>query len=214
MKASFEQLPPGWAYAAIPKEGQTVYYAIVDRRDKENPVFYLNEQMMVTSLKCMGLLIKIFPYGFGFVTLHLIRAPLALFYHQSLSAFGKEVWEVVRAPFYCIALEFAALYGIFKPLEGRALFASLEKSLHDGKNRKDRVEYNKSALDSTDAWDALLLKENQKTLFIAFCFQAYNKPYQSTILEEADLEKLRAASLQDGTRQSESFCDRLQSNKA
>ena len=40
---------------------------------------------------------------------------------------GKDLLKIVTTPILLVALELAAIYGIFNPLDGRKLYASLEK---------------------------------------------------------------------------------------
>jgi hypothetical protein len=168
-----EVLPDGWANASVSLQGKEPRYEIINL---ETHTRYHQEPLSVIAIKCFGLFLVVLPMYFLFYTaLHLARLPVVTIVNGSPTAFFKQIWHLVQLPFYFIALEFSALWGIFRPLEGRALFATVEKRLHGGKdthsaiNRKDEIRW----LEQT--WRALSRKENPETFYLAYCMQPYRK---------------------------------------
>ncbi len=142
---------------------------IIDLKSEKR---YGQEPLLTIAIKALALFLIVLPvYTAVYVTLHLFRLPCTLV-HLSATVTLKQIWTLVRTPFYFVALEFGALYACFKPLEGRVLFGKLESALHDGKSRRQSVQYQKE--DSpvgTLVWDFLFSKEHEKTIFAAFCMQ-------------------------------------------
>lgn len=96
--------------------------------------------------------------------------------------FMRTIWTVVKTPFYCLALEFAALYGlVWSPYQGMALFGAVEQSLHEGKGqglhlfngwiRGKRSEENFRELHRKIV-EFFYNPDHQITLFLAVPFQA------------------------------------------
>lgn len=48
-----------------------------------------------------------------------------------ISKSGDDILRIVATPFAYIALELSAIYGIFRPLDGRKLYASLERAMYE-----------------------------------------------------------------------------------
>lgn len=136
---------------------------------------YLQEPQWLISVKCAALALMILPvYSFVYNALHLIRLPIATLLHLSPTILCKEIWTLVRFPLYVVGLELAAIYGIFSPLNGRAMFGRIESALHAGKTRYDAENccdpnYEKPFLELS--WQFLSEKDHAKTFFIAYCMQ-------------------------------------------
>ena len=171
-----EVLPNGWANVRVAfshKDGR------VERRIEIMELFsgvrYLQEPMAMVAFKCLGLFLAVLPAYFIVYTLvHLIRLPLATLVNLSPTTFFKQIWKIARIPFYFIALEYAALYGAFNPMEGRALFGKYESDLHDGKTRREAEQYKKESEAST-VWDAIASIDNKTSFFIGYCMQPIGK---------------------------------------
>ena len=178
---SLEKLPAGWANAevAFTRSNGTLdkRTEILDfRADEKNPTRYLHEPMVMIAFKCFELALVGFPLYFAvYSMIHLIRLPIVTFVSLSPQAFFKQLWTLVRIPFYAIACEFAAIYGIFRPLEGRALVGYYEGELHE-KTRRDSYQYGKdNRSSSTVCWETFSLENDPHTFFAAFCMQPIGK---------------------------------------
>lgn len=172
-----EALPYGWQTAEVTfahTDGKVEKrYEIIDRRFKTpEGKRYPQEPMAMVAFKCFNLFLVGLPlYFLAYTAVHLIRLPIVTLLNCSPTAFVKQIWTLVRIPFYFIALEFAALYGVFKPLEGRASFAQLESQLHGGKSRRDSVQYKDELPFLNLCWKSLSLKDDPRTFFAGFCMQ-------------------------------------------
>lgn len=104
---------------------------------------YLNESKGVVAFKC-------FLLALGTPLVHIIASLVSTVYlitkvvtfshfriHKKeepyaflarLGNAGKDVLKIVATPISLIGLELAALYGIFKPYDGRKLYASIERA--------------------------------------------------------------------------------------
>jgi len=134
------------------------------------------------ALKCFGLFLFVLPaYMLVYTLIHCIRLPLVPLINLSPTALLRQVWKIARIPLYFMALEFAALYGSLKPLEGRALFAKFESDLHDGKTRREAEQYQKKSAPDL-YWNALTAVENKTSLFVGFCMQPMGKTTDEHIL--------------------------------
>jgi hypothetical protein len=113
-----EKMPDGWANAEDTDRRTGVSrYVILDLKTQ---ICYLQEPLRMVAFKCLGLFLLLLPvYMLGYTAFHLIRLPFVTLANGSLKAFAKQIWAIVRIPFYSLLLEGAALYGVFKPLEGR-----------------------------------------------------------------------------------------------
>lgn len=99
---------------------------------------YWNESKRVVGFKCalltlgtpivhatVGLALKIF----NVITLSALRSGEGSL-KERFMAFGKDVARLALLPLGIIALEMAALYGVFSPYNGRKLYASLERAFY------------------------------------------------------------------------------------
>lgn len=170
-----EALPSGWANVNVDfrhTDGKiTRRIEILDTRTQNR---YLQEPMAMVAFKCFGLFVLVLPFYFTFYTAyHLIRLPIVTLLNLSPIAFLNQIWKISRIPIYFFALELAALYGIFYPLEGRAKFGDLESQLHDGKTRREAEQYQKRQIPPLQlGWEALSAVENRTSLFVGFCLQS------------------------------------------
>ena len=104
-----------------------------------------------------------------------VRAATVSIAHLSPTAFLKQIWAAARVPFYLICLEFAALYGAFSPLAGRALFAKVESRFHDGKGLHESVQYQKKIDILETCKNSLIDLDYPLAFFAAYCMQPFGK---------------------------------------
>jgi hypothetical protein len=171
-----------WVLRTIHREGMSR----LEMTNQQTLLRYPDESLAHIALKCYGLAQAVLAlYMIVYTLIHLIRLPLIPILHRSLSPLSTESWNVVRIPFYWIALQCAAMYGMFSPLEGRALFAHYEKELHGGKGREHAVN-RRGNFDAFGAFlDAITELEPKKVMFAAGCFQPFGALNDPLIREES-----------------------------
>jgi len=158
-----EDLGAGWAYETMVRGAEEKVVIV----DLATHLRYVSEPMFVIAVKCALLFSVGLPiYFLCYTVFHLIRLPVVTLANFSLKAFAKQLWKIVRIPFYFIALELASFYGVFKPLEGRALFAGLENWLHDQKGRSAQIKDKEPSCSRH-----LMVEDDSTTVFIGFCMQ-------------------------------------------
>ncbi len=179
-KYPLEVLPKGWTNAEVTYLSQGKENTRIEILDMKGNRYW-QEPMFVIAIKCFLLFFVGLPgYFLVYTAVHLIRLPIVTLWNGSPTALFKQIWAIVRIPFYLIGLECAALYGIFKPLDGRALFGEIESSLHDGKTVRDAAQHEKNAppvlkMCLKMCWDTLSKKVDPYAFFIGFCMQPYGK---------------------------------------
>lgn len=127
--------------------------------DKSTNRCYLNQSLNNIRLKCCALTFGtpiVHSLAFVFKTLRLVSGYYFWskkekgFFDFSTRKFVKSNWQtrddfeerlgqsvkefssIISIPFSIIGLQFSAIYGIFKPYDGRKLYASIEKAVYDG----------------------------------------------------------------------------------
>ncbi|MES2274019.1 MAG: hypothetical protein V4487_07490 [Chlamydiota bacterium] len=200
-----ERLPKGWVTARVHfrhRDGRADSYIEIVHLKNNNR--FLHEPMLLTSLKCAGLIFLSAVYFGAYEIFHLVRTPLTAinvigtsFANLVCSPNWKNVkqllvdvawtapkcifigiWTLVRAPFYCIGMMFSALFGIFKPLEGRELLGEVEAAWHQKTIREDLMHLE----DDNWIWPAFADKDFRYTSFIAVCMQPHGKTTDPHIL--------------------------------
>lgn len=201
-----ETLPEGWKTAEVGffhRNGKKeTRIEIID----PNGMRYVHEEMGVTAIKCFMLLIGT-PIFLGLnIFWHALRTPIATLAAPLVSLvklirnptwiqtkefvkdllwniplfFIKGMWNIVRAPFYAIAMEFAALYGVFKPIEGRSLIAKIERGWHR-LSRVEDIRYEEKEVDCSLILKVAGDKDFHATFYLAHCMQPFgNLSDQST----------------------------------
>lgn len=177
-KYPLEPLPKGWGYFERVKSDGKIQYEVIDLRFKDvGRIRYKHEPMKMIAVKCFLLYIAgLSLYFLAYTAIHLVRMPIVTIVHCSPQIFVEQLWALVKIPLYFLALEFAALYGIVRPLEGRALFSGIEACLHGSK--KDRwtdVRMADLPSNSEILRDTLCEKENHYSLFAGVCFQSLGR---------------------------------------
>jgi hypothetical protein len=171
-----EKLPEGWAVAKVTFEHTNRKKGQVEDRFEivhlESGKRYLHENVSTIAAKCALLALGIIGYFALYLSFHLLRMTVTTIKDPSINTFLEGVRNVIRAPFYILGMEFGALYGIFNPLEGRAVLASCERLLHERSHREDAcldTEFN----DCSSLWDALSRPDYSATFYVAPCMQSY-----------------------------------------
>ncbi len=171
-----EQLPAGWRNADIQtKKKQTTQ--IIGFGPYRKAMCFGQEPVTDIALKSLALFVVGWNlYMSIYTAIQLIRLPVCPIVNRSPRMVFKELWNVVRIPFYWIAMEFAAFYGIFRPLDGRAWFAYLESALHGGKERHAALILS-GKQDEWVEWfiEAITIPEQKRAFFAAFCFQPFGE---------------------------------------
>lgn len=162
-----EALPDQWVNARVSKESRRPRIEILDPQHRTR---YRQEPLAIIAWKCAMLLVGTPFYCLAYTAIHLIRLPIVALSTLSPLTVAKQVWKIARTPFYGIALWFSALYGVVKPLEGRALFGKWEKKLHDGKGLHQSLQKSDLPL-SQVLWETFAGSEIHASLFLGFCMQ-------------------------------------------
>jgi hypothetical protein len=134
-----EATGPAWDYGTGRSEPMFLVDQATNRR-------YLNENPWIVRVKC-GLLGLATPIAHPIASVANIVyriARLFSFVHfreprigeqkynfmARLQSAGRDLARVVATPFSLIGLQFAALYGLFRPYDGRKLYATLERATY------------------------------------------------------------------------------------
>jgi hypothetical protein len=178
---SVESLPQGWVTAEVNfrhADGKvSSRYEILDVRlgPIEQADRYCHEPLVMIAFKCFGLFILVLPLYFLLYTAYqIVRTPIVVVANLSPTALIKQIWAIARTPLYFLKMEYAAVYGIFRPLEGRALLSSAESELHGGKGLHDDCNYQKAPFGPCCKKSLLDLEPKQRA-FVALCMQKIGK---------------------------------------
>lgn len=204
-----ETLPEGWRtyQVTLGRDG----YTRLETFDEKRGDRYVHEPMRMIAFKCVLLVLFTPVYLIGYLGFQFLRTPLTSGFVicQSLYRTGKNpslpqmkqlgkdcfltapacfvrgMWAIVKAPFYAMALQGAALYGVFSPLEGRVWIGFLERNWHGTKGHRDDFSYllKTSSLSRSTAC-SLLDKNFSHTLYLAFCMQSLGKIEDSYLIEK------------------------------
>ncbi len=198
-----ETLPDGWWTGEFRTQKGRYY----DQVDPNTGLRYWHEPMCATALKCALLLVFIPIYLSIYVAWHVIRAPivatvlslraadafirnpskdhlqslgLALIW-EAPKSICKSIWYIVRAPFYAIAMEFAALYGVFCPTKARVWVGNVERQWHEVDLKSD-IRYSRDSA-RPFLWNALTNPDSKNTFYAAFCMQPWGGINDCNIIE-------------------------------
>lgn len=197
--SSREELPSGWdTYRVFWKDRKGIESwrtEIVSQRTGER---FQHEPMLTTAFKCFLLVVFTPVYLLGYMGFHFLRTPLTMLATVARSIYllgsrpswpqvlqlGKDLCltaphcflkgcaAMLKAPFYSISLQVAALYGMVRPLEGRAWVGFIERKWHGTDSHRADFTY---ALDRMSLEDVLLHsfcdKDFPYTFYLAFCMQ-------------------------------------------
>jgi len=87
---------------------------------------------------------------------------------------GEDIVFIVRAPFYAIAMQFASVYGIFDPNNGRKMLAKIEKNWNFNMSVKKDYRYNVKMISRPfykSLFDIFLNRRQDVAFYLAPCFQ-------------------------------------------
>ena len=135
---SFEKGRGRWGTAVFQWRGKTFHLAW----DSQTGQIYNGDSKLMVRAKCLGLVPKTLAdaacrtiYHLALTTLNVLTLPLARvegkkkFLHQTRKI-KRCAFDIFRAPLYGILGTSVALYGIFKPFEGRRLYGQIERRLN------------------------------------------------------------------------------------
>jgi hypothetical protein len=171
-----ERLPDGWrnAEVVIRRSNGVSVTRRIEILELSTMTRYPQEPLIRIAVKCFGLFLIVQPlYFFIYTIVHFFRLFLVPIVNFSPFALFKEAWKIVQIPFFYTGMEFAALYGIVSPLEGRAVLNYLEQGLHDGKGRREAVQYERVERSYLEYFQEALFEEDpQHAFFVGFCMQS------------------------------------------
>ncbi len=179
------------------KTQSTTRSSIVDRTTGD---LYLDEKAYVVWVKCIAIMLGMPLYTLATIGWHLTKIPVVItviafdilktvpsyclenkmdkaWAHfkervweiATLSA--KEIFEVVKAPFYMIAAESGALVGVFNPYLGRKWVGKIEYSWQNQRSYKEdfRVIPERPG---ESFWEAFVKDViHSRAFYLAYCFQ-------------------------------------------
>ena len=126
-----------------------------------------------------------------FIT-HPSKNVLLQIFLQPLKQLFGGLWLVARAPFYMIAMQSAALYGVVRPLEGRKQCGAVERLWKRGASfRQDFRNLSSNEDLRSFFWRACTSKDFEHPFYFAQCFQPYgtlNDPSVVLVRFSSDLE--------------------------
>lgn len=153
---------------------------------------YLDEPMEVIASKCATLAFAIPFFTVGKMIWYAVKTPLEIGAIalqvlaglvrgecpplkergiEMLQTLGNGLFEVVKAPFFGLAAEIAAIYGIFRPLPGRAIIARIEYGWQLGISYKNDCR-DRLCFDQPNCWQAFLNDvTGDRAFYVARCFQ-------------------------------------------
>lgn len=192
-----EKLSEGWVSAEVTfrrRDGrEETRIEIIDLKTKNR---YLHEPMRTTAFKCFGLVLFTLVYLAAYLAFHLVRAISVTLTtvieggtRNQIGAVLKEgIWTLVRAPFFALRMEFAALYGMFKPLEGRKWVADIESKWHQKASRYDLGFAEPDLTLGAFCWGAFADPNFSYTCFLAICMQPFGKTIDPHILAVKEID--------------------------
>lgn len=193
----FSEQEGRWGTAQFTWRGKTHHFV----RDQETGYLYNNDSPRLLRFKCFLLTPRIWIdtalrtiHHLAMAAFHTLKIPFILCQGKArfllqIKKISSYMTEAVRAPVYGLLCCGAALYGMFKPFEGRRLFGLFERSLN---NQNLRVDF-------------------RERHYVAPCFKPWNFGLQhdqeatisalkSTILRLESLRKIPAVELFCGWR--------------
>jgi|GEM_PF-4013305 len=164
----------------------------IDTLDNRDGTLFKNEHWFVISGKGFGLSLVLPLIHVATVAINILRMvvfPFLISYNNYTS--GKKISflenckqiiqaeatclrRIILSPLYCLSLQFAAVYTIFFPNEGRKVFSSIEKSWCDNlptdKDIRIVTDEDKENEDK-HYFNAFFDYKNEYCFYSAYCFQ-------------------------------------------
>jgi hypothetical protein len=174
-----EHLPEGWYTARVEKKSSGTYVdEIIDNRDPANPIRTPFDLLSDISSKCFAILIGLPFYTAAVMGTHAIRSATLLTTYlvkgemqEAVASVAQEIWAIVKAPFYAIAMMFWTLPGIFDPLPNRSIIARLEAEWSGSERQYDLLRMRKGEKFPPSLFEYFTDRHSKVTFFLAFCFQ-------------------------------------------
>ncbi|MBS0604326.1 MAG: hypothetical protein JSS60_04720 [Verrucomicrobia bacterium] len=168
--------------------------------DVKSGELFLDEPAYIVSVKCALIALGMPFYTLGKMSWHIFKTPfeigaialetlyktgeqlaLGKLYEgavsmrsgitQAAEAFGTGLYEIVKAPFFGLGCELAALYGVVKPFHGRKIEAMIEKAWQNGASYKEDFR-NVPARPGETCWQAFRKDmQDAHPFYLAHCFQ-------------------------------------------
>lgn len=89
---------------------------------------------------------------------------------------AEDIIAIVRAPFYTLAIEFAAIFTMFYPTQGIKIIADLERSWNNNISVKFDYRYNEEAQKLPLYklfWNIMLNRKENIVFYLAHCIQSH-----------------------------------------
>lgn len=195
-----------WQIGKIFKDGSKIgHYEVIDIRSNKR---YRNEEWSLISTKCGLLFCGTMLFSAIRITCSVVKLPFnvlsipieeAVYLVRGKTCLSRclkniptrlitgtlnNIWNIVRIPFYSVALQISALIGVFCPFEGRKYYSNIEKSLNHGVTRKNDLFrlYDKGIYSPVKlALKSLIDTENTYPYYLAYCFQSFGNTKDKNI---------------------------------
>lgn len=184
---------PQGNYICDSKGNKRVFNYVEDTRTKN---LYIDEDPLNIAGKCVGIILAMPFYTTATIAYNIIKIPFDIvrIAIDALKEFGKRVgemdiggalgillrsylweipksavlnlFEVVKAPIYGLAMQLSGIVGLFHPFEGRKFVAKVEGSWHHWISYKEDFRTQKTPQEAT-LTDLLF----SKVIYAAICFQ-------------------------------------------
>jgi hypothetical protein len=103
-------------------------------------------------------------------------------FSQIPEMFGNGLFDIIKAPIFGLAAEFASIYGIFRPYHGRKIEALIENAWQQGASYKDDFR-NIPARTGENCWTAFVKDlHDAHPFYLAHCFQVRGNVNDSRIV--------------------------------
>jgi hypothetical protein len=194
------EVPEGWERKTVQfRHRDGTLETRVEIIDLETKQRYLNEPLVQTAFKCLGIVIGLPFFTAGYIAYQavratsiavttLYRATRSLFQDSSLvrvaidlafeipATLIQAVWNSVQAPLYAFPMALAALIGIVLPLQGRVYVGAIEKAWKGGTPIQMDPWHRGDTDDRDRACTTLFTDRNAPYVFyLAACFQSFGR---------------------------------------
>lgn len=171
-------------------------------KDSSTGDLYLNDDMVTAATKCAWIMLGVPIYTYIYMAFNLLRIPYDIYQigKRTLEAFNTEwaqnnvgnavaalatgiiweiprdvvldLWNVVRAPFFAIAVFFAALYGVcVDAYVGRVYEAYIEHLWQHRVSRRQDFNYIQPPERMNDSEACMYKMQHASAFYFAYCMQ-------------------------------------------